>query len=174
MYGQSPSFLSEREEGPVNRKREMTDSALQQWVEEVSERDFGKPFRHVARFNPRLRTTGGRYFPQDHRIEINPAYLERAGEETVLGIIRHELCHYHLHLEGKGYRHRDSEFRALLAKVGGLRHAPSLPGMRKALPVRYALICLRCGQIHFRKRRMDPRRYRCGACGGPLTLRSLK
>ncbi len=162
-----------REEGPVSRKREMSDSALQRWVEEVSERDFGKPFRHTARFNHRLRTTGGRYFPGDHRIEINPAYLE-AGEETVLGIIRHELCHYHLHLDGKDFRHRSSEFRKLLARVGGLRYAPPLPGMRKSLPVRYALICLHCGQIHYRKRKMDPRRYRCGACGGPLALRELK
>jgi len=151
----------------------MTDSELQWWVEEVSERDFGKPFRHTARFNPRLRTTGGRYFPHDHRIEINPAYLE-AGKETVLGIIRHELCHYHLHREGKGYCHRDPEFRALLHQVGGLRHAPLLPGMRRTMPFRYVLICLDCGQKHFRKRRMDPRRYRCGACGGSLTLRKLK
>ena len=27
--------------------------------------------------------------------------------EELIGIIKHELCHYHLHLEGKGYQHRD-------------------------------------------------------------------
>lgn len=171
MY--DPLHVSRGEERPVSRKREISDAALQRWVEEISERDFGKPFRHTARYNHRLRTTGGRYFPRDHRIEINPAYLE-AGEETMLGIIRHELCHYHLHLEGKDYRHRSPEFRRLLAQVGGLRYAPPLPGRSRSLPVRYALICLRCGRTHLRKRKMDPRRYRCGACGGPLVLRELK
>ncbi len=71
MYGPSPSFLSEREEGSVNRKREMSDSAFPQWVEEVSGRDFGKPIRHTARYNHRFRTPGGRYFPRDIRIETN-------------------------------------------------------------------------------------------------------
>ena len=32
------------------------------------------------------------------------------------GIIRHELCHYHLHIEGKGYKHRDKDFKDLLKR----------------------------------------------------------
>ena len=39
--------------------------------------------------------------------------------EELIGIIKHELCHYHLHLEGKGYQHRDKDFKELLKKVGG-------------------------------------------------------
>ena len=72
--------------------------------------DFGKPFRHTARYNHRLRTTGGRYFP-DHRT-INPAYLE-AGRRRQ-GIIRYELCHYHLHLK-EGLSPPSPEFRRLRA-----------------------------------------------------------
>lgn len=37
----------------------MNNDQLQAWIEQISLRDFGVPFRHRARFNSRLRTTGG-------------------------------------------------------------------------------------------------------------------
>ena len=63
-------------------------------------------FIHQALFNPRLITTGGRYLLYSHNIEINKKYLDQLGMDELIGIIKHELCHYHLHLEGKGYKHR--------------------------------------------------------------------
>lgn len=149
-----------------------TDTFLQRLVEEVSLRDFQKPFRHKARYNPRLRSTGGRYLVKDHSIEINPKQFEHYGLEEVLFIIRHELCHYHLHLEGKGYRHRDRDFKELLVCVGGKRYCRTLPSKR-GLPVRYILQCKRCGTEYPRKRRINPAVYRCGRCGGGLTLITL-
>lgn len=148
----------------------MKETDLQQWVEEISIRDFNRPFRHRACFNPRLRTTGGRYFLSDHRIEISPRHLAQLGEEVMLGIIRHELCHYHLHLEGKGYRHRDRDFKELLQKVEGLRYTPPLT----AQPYRYVLLCLDCNQKAYRKKRMNPARYRCGHCQGKLVLQEIE
>ena len=50
----------------------MTDDELKKLIESVSFDAFGKPFIHIARFNRRLRTTGGRYMLSDHSIEINP------------------------------------------------------------------------------------------------------
>ncbi|MDN4070661.1 SprT family protein [Paenibacillus vini] len=153
----------------------MNDKQLQQWVEEISLRSFGVPFRHQARFNGRLRTTGGRYFMKTHHIEINPAQLEAYGTDEVEKIIKHELCHYHLHLAGRGYQHRDPEFKALLKKVDGSRFCQSLPGQakRKSLPYRYRLVCSDCGMEYLRKRRVDPDRYRCGRCRGVLKLNML-
>ncbi|WP_110933752.1 SprT family protein [Paenibacillus bouchesdurhonensis] len=150
----------------------MKDEQLQAWVEEISLRSFGLPFRHEARFNRRLRSTGGRYFMKSHHIEINPAQLETFGMEEVEKIIKHELCHYHLHIMGKGYRHRDPDFKALLKQVGGSRYCQSLPGSqgRKQLPYRYMLKCTSCGMEYLRKRRVDPKRYRCGKCSGNLQL----
>ena len=98
-----------------------SNEELQRWIEQISIRDFGKPFRHQARWNARLSTTGGRYLLRSHHIEINPKQLEVNGAEEVEKIIKHELCHYHLHLEGKGYQHRDADFKQLLAQVGGSR-----------------------------------------------------
>lgn len=153
----------------------MTNEQLQAWVEQISLHSFGVPFRHQASFNPRLRTTGGRYFMKSHHIEINPSQLAAYGQDEVERIIKHELCHYHLHLSGRGYRHRDADFKALLQRVGGSRYCHSLPGgkERKVLPHRYKLICTDCGMEYLRKRRVDPSRYRCGQCAGRLRLMVL-
>ena len=37
--------------------------------------------------------------------------------DELISIIKHELCHYHLHQEGKGYKHRDQDFKDLLKKL---------------------------------------------------------
>ncbi|MDK2599449.1 SprT family protein [Bacillus stercoris] len=80
----------------------MDNIELQKLTEDISETYFKKPFRHQALFNDRLKTTGGRYLLTSHNIELNRKYLIEHGREELIGIIKHELCHYHLHLEGKG------------------------------------------------------------------------
>ena len=69
----------------------MDDEQLQKLVERISIHFFQKPFKHKARFNPRLRTTGGRYLLHTHDIEINKKYYEQHGEKELIGIIKHEL-----------------------------------------------------------------------------------
>lgn len=153
----------------------MTDEELQTWVERVSLRDFGRPFLHRARFNSRLRSTGGRYFMHSHDIEISSRQLEAFGPEEVEKIIKHELCHYHLHLQRKGFRHRDRDFKELLRKVGGTRHCAPLPGVRRrSEPYRYKLVCVNCRTAYLRKRKTNPRRYLCGVCRGRLKLVPLE
>ena len=114
---------------------------------------------------------------KSHHIEINPRQLEIHGREEVEKIIKHELCHYHLHLGGRGYRHRDKDFKTLLAAVGGSRYCKSIAKTgekaRKPQPYRYVLRCTDCRMSYKRKRKMDPDRYRCGQCGGRLKLHSL-
>lgn len=152
----------------------MNDGELQQWVEKVSMSAFGVPFRHKATFNGRLRTTGGRYFLRSHNIEISPHQLDVNGPEETEKIIKHELCHYHLHLAGRGYRHRDADFKRLLKQVGATLHCKSLPGARRSLPIKYYLVCRDCGMSYPRKRKADPRRYACGRCRGKLRLVEAK
>ncbi|QAY68164.1 SprT family protein [Paenibacillus protaetiae] len=150
----------------------MTNEMLQQWVERVSLQYFGRPFKHQATFNGRLKATGGRYFTKSHHIEISPHQLEAFGKEETEKIIKHELCHYHLHLLRRGYRHRDADFKLLLAQVGGSRFCKSLPERtaRKPIPHKYKLICKRCGMEYLRKRKVDPAKYVCGKCRGKLSL----
>ncbi|MCI3922747.1 SprT family protein [Paenibacillus sp. TRM 82003] len=151
----------------------MKDEELQAWVEKVSLEAFGWPFRHKATFNGRLRTTGGRYLLRTHNIEINRKQYDTFGAEETERIIKHELCHYHLHLQKRGYKHADADFQRLLAQVGGSRYCQAPPGTIVRLPVRYALRCVDCGMSYPRKRKVDPRRYRCGKCRGILKLLQL-
>lgn len=143
----------------------MTDQELQRLVEVTSLQAFGRPFKHRARFNARLRTTGGRFHLQDQHLDFNSRLFAAITPEERLGIIKHELCHYHLYRAHRGYRHRDADFKQLLQAVGGSRFAPSLPHAAK-----YHYVCTQCGQAYARQRRIDLRRYRCGKCGGRLRL----
>ncbi|MEQ2528725.1 SprT family protein [Bacillaceae bacterium CLA-AA-H227] len=148
----------------------MVDYQLQELVENLSIKFFQKPFRHQALFNNRLRTTGGRYLLKSHNIEINRQYLEQLGEKELIGIIKHELCHYHLHIEGKGYQHRDADFRELLKKVDAPRFCSSLPArpVRKRSSKILVYKCSKCEQLYQRKRTINVTRYVCGKCRGKL------
>ncbi|MFC4802051.1 SprT family protein [Neobacillus sp. GCM10023253] len=149
----------------------MKDSELQLMVEKISMEYFGKPFKHKASFNSRLRSTGGRYLLGTHNIEINKKYLEQLGEQELIGIIKHELVHYHLHLEGKGYKHRDLDFKTLLKKVGAPRFCNQLPDVpkRKRKAKKILLYkCTKCSLPYQRRRSIDTSRYVCGNCKGKL------
>lgn len=148
----------------------MDDKQLQRLVEDLSLKHFKKPFQHEALFNSRLRTTGGRYLLKSHNIEINKKYLEQLGEEELIGIIKHELCHYHLHIEGKGFRHRDADFKKLLMAVGAPRFCQTLPDrpQRKQTGKIHRYVCMSCKQLYERKRTLNVSRYVCGKCRGKL------
>ncbi|MGG1514086.1 SprT family protein [Paenibacillus oryzisoli] len=146
----------------------MDDGELQAWIEQVSLTSFGRPFLHRARFNRRLTSTGGRYFMKSHDIEISWLQWETYGREETEKIIKHELCHYHLHLLKRGYKHRDLDFKTLLAQVGGSRYCQSLPQARPKQAYKYKLVCADCRTEYLRKRKVDVRKYACGKCRGKL------
>ncbi|MFE8703039.1 SprT family protein [Cytobacillus sp. FJAT-54145] len=148
----------------------MNDKELQGLVEKLSVQFFKKLFRHKAFFNNRLRTTGGRYMLHSGNIEINKKYFEQLGQEELEGIIKHELCHYHLHQEGKGYKHRDADFRNLLNAVGAPRFCSTLPDRpnRTSSSKLYIYSCSQCKQLYRRKRSINLTRYVCGICRGKL------
>jgi SprT-like protein len=152
----------------------MTDEELQKLTEEISIQFFNKKFRHKARFNKRLRTTGGRYLLRTHDIEMNPHLFAAFGIEELIGVIKHELVHYHLHIEGKGYKHGDYDFKYLLNKVGGSRYCQSVPEKRRTESYKYHYICTDCAQSFKRKRKIDTKRYVCGKCRGKLKPISSK
>lgn len=142
---------------------------LTKYVQEVSREDFGWEFRHTAQWNNRLKTTGGRFFPKDGHLDFNTKLYAEHGIEVFRKIVRHELCHYHLYFQKRGYKHGDREFKELLAKVDGLRYAPQRLTIQQSF--RYKYCCQSCGQMYPRKRRIDVRKYRCGKCQGTLELK---
>lgn len=151
----------------------MENNDLQNLVCDVSEEFFNKSFEHKAIYNCRLKTTAGRYLLKSHNIEINPMTYETYGIDELTNVIKHELCHYHLHLQGKGYMHKDIEFKELLKKVGGSRFSRQI-AQKTELPVRYKLVCTKCNQIYYRKRKMNYKKFRCGKCNGKLEIFKIK
>lgn len=137
---------------------------LTKYVQQVSQEDFGWEFRHTAHWNNRLRSTGGRFFPRDGHLDFNPKLYEEHGLDIFRKIVRHELCHYHLYYQNKGYKHGDLDFKELLRAVDGIRFAPP----RKSGTIRYFYQCQSCDQEFVRRKRIDLRKYRCGRCRGIL------
>ena len=143
---------------------------LANYVRQVSLEDFGKTFKHQAQWNTRLRSTGGRFFPKDGHLDFNPKVYQELGLEVFRKIVRHELCHYHLYYEGKGYKHKDVAFKKLLKEVNGLRFVPPLSNTSQKTILTYN--CQDCKQLFQRKRKINTDRYRCGLCRGKLILQN--
>ena len=148
----------------------MEEVKLQRLVEHLSLEKFGRPFLHKAYFNKRLKSTGGRYLLATHDIELNYKMYEHFGEQELIGIILHELCHYHLHIQGRGYKHRDKDFRELLKAVGAPRFCSSLPIEKKRVVAIHTYQCTSCSLLYKRKRRFNVNKYRCGKCAGKLKM----
>jgi len=146
----------------------MTQTELQDLVERISKEYFTRSFKHEARFNSRLRTTGGRYLLATHDIEINPLMLTEFDEENMIGVIKHELVHYHLHVSGLPYQHKDVQFKQLLKEVGGSRYAPTTSKKQ----ANYIYECENGHQL-MRQRRVDTKKYVCGRCRTKLHEVSL-
>ncbi|WP_010651736.1 SprT family protein [Oceanobacillus massiliensis] len=146
----------------------LNEKSLYKLVNELSLEFFHKPFKHAVYFNHRLRTTGGRYIPAKKVIELNPKYALEEDEREFIGIIKHELCHYHLHIEGKGYKHRDKEFRELLVETGSPRFCKPLSSYETEF--KHTYVCKKCRQEYKRTRRVNTKKYRCGKCRGELAL----
>ena len=142
----------------------MNEHELQQLTEEISRTSFHREFTHKITYNKRLRSSGGRYLLQTGNIEINPLVEQELGLEALIGVIKHELCHYHLHQTGGGYRHRDADFKRLLHQVGGSRF------VERMKEPNFIYECTACHHRYPRMRKMNTNRYVCGKCRGKLIL----
>ena len=142
----------------------MNEHELQQLTMEISRTSFHREFTHKITYNRRLRSSGGRYLLKSGNIEINPLVEQELGLEALVGVIKHELCHYHLHQTGGGYRHRDADFKRLLHQVGGSRF------VERMKEPNFLYECTECHHRYPRMRKMNTNRYVCGKCRGKLIL----
>lgn len=146
----------------------MNNDELQSLVEELSLTHFNKTFNHEAYFNLRLRTTGGRYLLDTHNIEINFKQYEKFGIDAIKDIIKHELCHYHLHLQGKGYKHIDRDFKILSSAVKAPRYCTPTKNYEER--ANYLYQCTKCGKQFMRIKKVNTKKMACGMCKGKLEL----
>lgn len=100
-------------------------------------------------------------------IRLTWAAYEAFGWERFAGVIRHELVHA-CEFQERGESGHGPTFRELAARVDAPRHCP------RFAPPAYWVTCLDCGEQLARYRRSKvvkrPDRYRCGSCGGRLTV----
>lgn len=144
----------------------MTAEELRRLAGALYEDLASRPLRGVdVIWNPRLRTTAGRFvYPRGRgggaRIELNPRYVAAGGRAALLDVLKHELAHYHLWSLGRPSGHT-AEFYVLARAWGFPRHA-----RRDLLPppsARWQYVCPSCGRA-FRRARRIPRPASCGAC----------
>lgn len=147
----------------------MDNQQLQQLTENIAKQSFGAEFKHLAYFNSRLRTTGGRYILKTHHIEINPKQYLHFGEEALVQIIKHELCHYFLHLSGRRYQHKDRDFKRLAQQVQAPRFCRPTESYQQRANYEYQ--CQSCSSVYIRIKRVNVNQMRCGHCGGKLFLK---
>lgn len=148
--------------------KSLNEKKLRELVNRLSLDFFNEPFRHYVTYNYRLRTTGGRYIPSKKTIEVNPKYVVEMSESDYIGIIKHELVHYHLHIKGKGYNHGDESFKQLLKTTGSPRYCKPLSSTKRR--VKHMYICSSCNYVYKRIRRVDVTKRRCGRCSGRIEM----
>lgn len=118
----------------------------------------------VLRWNARLRTSAGRFFPGS-RVRDVPAVIEVASyllEEPdcathVRETIAHEMIHYWLWLRRRPYGHTD-EFYEKMNLMGARRYNP-VPRKR---PYKYVYQCGHCASVFKARRKLGP--LACAKC----------
>ena len=143
----------------------MTNQELQRLVEHISLESLVS-FSSSSLVQCQAADTGGRYQLKDHSIEINPKMLTDYGEATLVGIIKHELCHYHLHLAGNLDNTAHGRFenccnRSVVAVCTGTKIVQPNHAAGNCM-------CQHCGQKYYRARRIDVSKMVCGRCHGRL------
>ena len=124
-------------------------------------KEFGGELRApILRYNPRLKTSAGRFIadPAGAIIEI-AAYLldEEDGEFMIRDTLGHEMIHYWLWMNQKPYGHT-AEFREKMEAIGVSRYN-SVPKHR---PFKHCYICKSCDQKIFVRKRLQA--AACAAC----------
>lgn len=111
-------------------------------------------------------------------IEISQTAL-RCSEEDLSIIIAHELIHTCRGCFNHGDKWKKMATIAREAYGWDIRRTVKyedigLEAPREREKVRYRVVCTKCGKIYERRRSCpltkEPRKYRCGKCGGTLTL----
>lgn len=116
-------------------------------------------------WNPRMRTTAGRAFYAEGRIELNPK-LREVSEEEILRTLKHELAHLVARERwGRSISPHGAEWRQACADLGipGEKATHSLPFERRKVRRRFAYACPHCGKEILRVRRIG-RRTACYDC----------
>jgi predicted SprT family Zn-dependent metalloprotease len=124
--------------------------------------------------NTRFSRSLGRCSYRRRRIDLAEWIFHRCDWEEIQDTVRHEVAHA---LAGPGTGH-GPRWKSLALRLGALprscaRSDGTWASPASERPPAWLLRCLTCGRAFPRKRRVQVARFRCGACGGRLSMDSL-
>ncbi|GGK25153.1 protein SprT [Caldalkalibacillus thermarum] len=143
---------------------------LKRLANKLSLHFWGKPCQIPVTWNGRLTKTMGRFLYTEQngqrtplKIEISKYAAHWIDREIFVAVLLHELCHYHLFIEGRPYHDHHPVFEQELRRVG------AISTQRVQLPQKaYKLYCQRCGGYLGLRRRINVGHYRSICCRAPI------
>lgn len=134
-----------------NKELVLANGNLQDLTVEIATKIFRRVYRGSIKFNPRLRSTGGRCVVESgFPIEINP--IVATNDEALVDVIKHELCHYYCMVDGDSGNHNSPKFKEMILIHGGNKELnfadlkPELLGRKIIVNGRVAnYLCPKCG-----------------------------
>lgn len=148
------------------RTVDMDPQKLKRLANKLSLHFWGKPCQIPVAWNGRLRRTMGRFLFTEQsgkrtplKIELSKYAAQWIDRDIFVAVLLHELCHYHLFIQGQPYQDHHPVFEQELKRVG------AISTQRVQLPQKaYKLYCQGCERYLGIRRRLNTSRYRSQCC----------
>ena len=149
---------------PRKAYRQITADVLDDLAEELlAEHEPGLRIKPV-RVSQKMWKTLGRYTPDSREIVLSARLLEKADDDMIFGVVRHEVAHAITGHRFPGARAHGKEFREVCREIGADASATTDMGAGYAPPRSYfGVACPRCGVTLWRAQRVRQIECRCGA-----------
>lgn len=164
-----------------------TQYQLERYAEKFLMDNYGMTLTVPLRLNGRLRTACGRFVYTKYRdgrpstpkiVELNKYFFENNEPAVVLDVLRHELVHYALFMQGKPHNDGHPTFERELKRLGVVSQKTIDKYEIQSKPVNYNIYeCQKCGHEYKRQRALPNggRNHRCGgSCKGELIHKGKK
>lgn len=157
----------------MQRQKEINTDAnkIQQLANKLSQHFWQADCAIPVVWNGRLTRSMGRFiFKIDGskripiKIELSKYSSQFIDRDIFVAVLLHELCHYHLFVQGKPFEDRHPVFEKELQRVG------AISTNRVQIPQKaYKLYCSACNAYLGTRKRLNVRRYLSQCCRKPIT-----
>jgi len=154
------------------RQLKIYERQLKKYADKFLMENYGMTLTVPLKLNGRLSKTLG-WFSYTTKggkplsVELNKQFVLNNESQLILDVLKHELVHYALFMQGKPHSDGDSYFENEL-KRKGIVSQDTINKKYKIASVKNIYKCLKCDTNHTRARRITAlSRYSC-TCGGKL------
>lgn len=152
----------------------LTINQLKQYANKFLMENYHMYLDVPLRLNGRMKTTFGWFRHQRNgaplSVELNKYFVENNEATVVIDVLKHELCHYALFMQGRPYKDGQSEFENELKRLNIISQS-TIDKYKIATQPRKIQVyqCSKCSAKFNRQRALpnNGRGHRC-SCGGNL------